>query len=128
MLGLLLVVLLLVVVVLSALVVILVKGNESLKAQHRAYVEAVNSVYSDHSNIIAGLQGEIEDLLTKRADDQETIATKDHHIAGLIKEVAARQATIEQAESIISVAIYERDSLKKDLESACKIADSLYRQ
>ena len=43
----LLVVLFVIVVVLSAAVGILVKGNESLKAQHRAYVDASNSVTAE---------------------------------------------------------------------------------
>ena len=74
-------------VVIVAVIAVLVKGNESLKAQHREYVVAVNTVYDNHSNVIIGLQGEIEALLAKRADDQEIIAAKDLHIAGLVEEI-----------------------------------------
>ena len=109
-------VLLLVLVVLSVLVIaVLLKGNESLKAQHKAYVSAVNSVYDNHSNIIIGLQGQIEDLLAQRADDQELIANKDHHIAGLIAEVAARQATVEGAFDEAAAFRNKAESLHKEL-------------
>ena len=97
MLVLLSVVLFVIVVVLTAAIVVLVKGNESLKAQYKAYVAASNSIYDNHADVIIGMQGQVEDLLAKRADDQEIIAAKDHHIAGLITEVAARQATVEGA-------------------------------
>ena len=83
----LLVLLFVIVVVLSAAVVVLVNGNSSLKAQHRAYVSASNSVYDNNSNVIIGLQGEIEALLAQRADDQAVITAKDLHIAGLVKEL-----------------------------------------
>ena len=96
-------------VVLSALVVILVKGNESLKAQHRAYVSASNSVYDDHSNIIIGLQQQVEELLAQRADDQAVISSKDGHIDGLIAEL---KLATEQ------VAALEKLSAEKEAELA----------
>ena len=103
-------VLLLVLVVLSVLVIaVLLKGNESLKAQHRAYVSAVNSVYDNHSNVIIGLQGEIEDLLVRRSDDQAVIAHKDSHIDGLVKEL---KSATEQ------VAILEKLSAETAMELA----------
>ena len=96
-------VLLLVLVVLSVLVIaVLLKGNESLKAQHRAYVVSVNSVYDNHSNVIAGLQGEIEELLVRRSDDQEIIATKDHHIAGLVEELKLATEQVSVLEKMVT--------------------------
>ena len=53
------------VVVLVVVLVVLINDNASLKAQHRAYVAAVNSVYDNHSNVIIGLQEQVEDLLTR---------------------------------------------------------------
>ena len=135
MLMLLMVVLFLVVVLSVVVIAVLVKGNESLKAQHRAYVTAVNSVYDNHADIIIGLQAQVEDLLAKRADDQAVISGKDHHIAGLVKEVSDRQAVIEAAfEEAWSLRVKAEElnrknlSLKKDRDKACEIADSLYRQ
>ena len=94
-------------VALSAVIAILIKGNASLKAQHRAYVVSVNSVYDNHSNVIVGIQEEIEELLARRADDQETIAAKDHHIAGLVEEI--KKATEK-------VAVLEKLSAEKEAE------------
>ena len=109
-------VILLFVVVLSAIVIaVLVRGNESLKAQHRAYVAASNSVYDDHANVIIGLQAQVEDLLSKRANDQAILAAKDHHIAGLVKEVAARQATVEKAFEEAAAFRNKAESLHKEL-------------
>ena len=102
-------------VVSFAALIVVVKGNESLKAQHRAYVSSVNSVYDNHSNIIIGLQGQVEDLLAQRADDQDIIANKDHHIAGLIAEVAARQATVEGAFDEAAAFRNKAESLHKEL-------------
>ena len=109
------VLLMVVLVVLSVVVAVLIKGNASLKAQHRAYVAAVNSVYDNHSNVVIGLQGEIEDLLTRRANDQAVIAAKDHHIAGLIAEVAARQAVVEGAFDEATAFRNKAESLHKEL-------------
>ena len=92
----LLVVLFVLVILFVIIIAVLVKSNESLKAQHRAYVSSVNSVYDNHSNIIIGLQGQVEDLLAQRADDQAVITAKDLHIAGLVGEIkkAAEQVAI----------------------------------
>lgn len=105
-----LVVLSVVLVVLFAAVVVLVKGVESLKAQHRAYVAAVNSVYDDNSNVIVGLQGEIEALLNKRADDQEVITTKDFHIAGLVEEIKKATEKIAVLEKLSAEAAVELEA------------------
>ena len=94
-------------VVLSVIVTVLVKGNSSLKAQHRAYVAAVNSVYDNHADVIIGLQEQVEDLLTRRADDQAVIAGKDLHIAGLVKEL---KLATEQ------VAVLEKLAAEKEAE------------
>ena len=107
MLVVLLVVLFVIVVVLATAVTVLVKGNESLKAQHRAYVSSVNSVYDNHSNVIVGLQEQVEELLTRRADDQEVISKKDLHIAGLVEEV--KKATKQ-------VAVLEKLAAEKEAE------------
>ena len=99
-----------VVFVLSAVVIaVLVKGNESLKAQHRAYVVSVNSVYDDHADIIVGLQTQVDDLLAKREDDQALLAAKDHHTAGLVKET--KKATKQ-------VAVLEKLAAEKEAELA----------
>ena len=112
---LLMVVLVVLSVVLSVAVTVLVKGNESLKAQYRAYVTSVNSVYDNHADVIIGMQAQVEDLLTRRADDQAVIAGKDHHIAGLIAEVAARQATVEGAFDEAAAFRNKAESLHKEL-------------
>ena len=107
-------------VVIVAVIAVLVKGNESLKAQHREYVVAVNTVYDNHSNVIIGLQGEIEALLAKRADDQEIIAAKDLHIAGLVEELkkATEQVAILEKKATEQVAILEKLATKKEAELA----------
>ena len=104
-------VLLLVLVVLSVLVIaVLLKENESLKAQHRAYVSAVNSVYDNHSNVIIGLQGEIEDLLVRRSDDQAVIAHKDSHIDGLVKELKSATEQVAILEKLSAEVALELDA------------------
>ncbi len=107
-----LVVLLLVfVVVLSvAVITVLVKGNASLKAQHRAYVTASNSVYDDHADIIIGLQAQVEDLLARRADDQELLTAKDGHIAGLVEEVKKATEKVAVLEKLSAEAAVELEA------------------
>ena len=74
-------------------------------------------------------------MLARRADDQALLASKDHNIDCLIKEVANRQATVEKAfEEAWSLREKAEElskknlSLKKDRDKACEIADSLYKQ
>ena len=111
----------LVFVVLSVLIIaVLLKGNESLKAQYRAYVNASNSVYDNHSNIIMGLQGQVEDLLTRRADDQDIIAAKDHHIAGLVKELNTKERRLNDL-------IFRNEALELRVKEVCSTSDELYR-
>ena len=117
MLNLLLVVL---VIVLFVIVIVLVKGNASLKAQHRAYVAAVNSVYDNHSNVIIGLQGEIEELLERRANDKEVINSKDLHIAGLVKEIGLKEKTINNLS-------FKNEALELRVKEVCSTSDELYR-
>ena len=97
-------------VVLSVIVTVLVKGNESLKAQHRAYVSAVNSVYDNNANLIIGLQEQVEDLLTRRADDQAVIAGKDLHIAGLVKELKLATEQVAVLEKLAVEATVELEA------------------
>ena len=97
-------------VVIVAVIAVLVKGNESLKAQHREYVVAVNTVYDNHSNVIIGLQGEIEALLAKRADDQTILSTKDGHIAGLVEEIKKATEQIAVLEKLAAEATVELDA------------------
>ena len=85
--------------------------------------------------VIKGLQEQVAALLEEKADLCDVISQKDHRIAGLVKEVAARQATLEQAfEEAWSLREKAEElsrknlSLKKDRDKACNIADSLYRQ
>ena len=85
--------------------------------------------------VIKGLQEQVAALLEDKADLCDVISQKDHRIAGLVKEVAARQATLEQAfEEAWSLREKAEElsrknlSLKKDRDKACNIADSLYRQ
>ena len=59
------------------------------------------------TNLIIGLQEQVEDLLTRRADDQAVIAGKDLHIAGLVKEL---KLATEQ------VAVLEKLAAKKEAE------------
>ena len=85
--------------------------------------------------VIKGLQEQVAALLEDKADLCDVISQKDHRIAGLVEEVAARQATLEQAfEEAWSLREKAEElsrknlSLKKDRDKACNIADSLYRQ
>jgi peptidoglycan hydrolase CwlO-like protein len=118
--NLLLVVLAVVVLVLSVVVAVLVKGNASLKAQHGAYVAAVNSVYDNHSNVIIGLQGEIEELLERRANDKEVINSKDLHIAGLVKEIGLKEKTINDLS-------FRNEALELRVKEVCSTSDELYQ-
>ena len=120
MLFLLMVVLVVVLVVLSVVVAVLVKGNASLKAQHGAYVAAVNSVYDNHADVIIGMQGQVEDLLVRRSDDQEIIAAKDHHIAGLVKEIGLKEKTINNLS-------FKNEALELRVKEVCSTSDELYR-
>ena len=103
----LLVVLLVIVVLAATVITVLVKGNESLKVQHRAYVVATNSVYDNHSNVIIGLQAQVEDLLAKRADDQAVITSKDLHVAGLIAEFKLATEKVAVLEKLAAEAAVE---------------------
>ena len=116
----LLMVVLFVIVVLTTAIVVLVKGNESLKAQHRAYVAAVNSVYDNHADVIIGMQGQVEDLLVRRSDDQEIIAAKDHHIVGLVKEIGLKEKTINNLS-------FKNEALELRVEEVCNTSDELYQ-
>ena len=107
-------------VVLFVIVAVLVKGNASLKAQHRAYVAAVNSVYDNHSNVIIGLQGEIEELLERRANDKEVINSKDLHIAGLVKEIGLKEKTTNDLS-------FRNEALELRVKEVCSTSDELYR-
>ena len=120
MLVLLLVVLFVLVILSVNVIAILVKGNESLKAQHRAYVAAVNSVYDNHADVIIGMQGQVEDLLVRRSDDQEIIAAKDHHIAGLVKELNTKEKTINNLS-------FKNEALELRVKEVCNTSDELYR-
>ena len=101
-------------------IAILVRGNSSLKAQHRAYVSSVNSVYDNHSNIIIGLQGQVEDLLAQRADDQAVITAKDHHIAGLVKELNTKERRLNDL-------IFRNEALELRVKEVCNTSDELYQ-
>ena len=116
----LLMVVLFVIVVLTTAIVVLVKGNESLKAQHRAYVAAVNSVYDNHADVIIGMQGQVEDLLVRRSGDQEIIAAKDHHIAGLVKELNTKERRLNDL-------IFRNEALELRVKEVCSTSDELYR-
>ena len=116
----LLVVLFVIVVLLSVVITILVKGNESLKAQYKAYVAAVNSVYDNHADVIIGMQGQVEDLLIRRSDDQEIIAAKDHHIAGLVKELNTKERRLNDL-------IFRNEALELRVKEVCNTSDELYQ-
>ena len=116
-----LVVLLLVVVLSVAVITVLVKGNESLKAQYRAYVAASNSVYDDHADIIIGLQAQVEDLLARRDDDQAILTAKDGHIAGLVEEIKKATSVAENLEKELRVKT-------KEVEQARKHATELFNK
>ena len=109
----LLVVLLFVVVIAAVVIAILVKGNESLKAQYRAYVSASNSVYDNHADIIIGLQAQVEDLLAKRADDQELLSRKDGHIDGLVEEIKKATSAAESLERDLRIKAKEVEQARK---------------
>ena len=109
-----------IVVVLSVVVAVLVKGNASLKAQHRAYVAAVNSVYDDHSNVIIGLQTQLTELLDTRAGDQEVASNKDLHIAGLVKELNTKERRLNDL-------IFRNEALELRVKEVCNTSDELYR-
>lgn len=106
-----LLVLLFIVVALSVVVTVLVKGNESLKTQHRAYVDASNSVYDNHADIIIGLQAQVEDLLSKRANDQELLTAKDNHIDGLVEEIKKAAEKVAVFEKLSTEAAVELEAV-----------------
>lgn len=108
------------IIILLLVVAVLVRGNESLKTQHRDYVSAVSSVYDDHSNVIIGLQAQITELLAQRADDQEVIANKDHHIAGLVKEIGLKEKTINDLS-------FRNEALELRVKEVCSTSDELYQ-
>ena len=116
----LLLVVLVVVLVLSVVVTVLVKGNASLKAQHRAYVAAVNSIYDNHADVIIGMKGQVEELLARRADDQAIIDQKDLHIAGLVKEIGLKEKTINDL-------IFRNEALELRVKEVCNTSDELYQ-
>ena len=107
-------------VVSFAALIVVVKGNESLKAQHRAYVAAVNSVYDNHSNVIIGLQTQLTELLDTRAGDQEVASNKDLHIAGLVKELNTKERRLNDL-------IFRNEALELRVKEVCNTSDELYQ-
>ena len=108
------------IIILLLVVAVLVRGNESLKTQHRDYVSAVSSVYDDHSNVIIGLQQQIEELLERRTNDQEVINSKDLHIAGLVKELNTKERRLNDL-------IFRNEALELRVKEVCSTSDELYR-
>ena len=127
-------VLLLVVVVAVVLSVAIVVA-ERREAKYKAVIVSLKEARTADANVIAGLQQQVAELLEDKADLNADIKRKDSQIAGLVSEVAARQATVDQAfEEAWSLRQKAEElsrknmSLKKDRDKACEIADSLYRQ
>ena len=116
----LLVVLFVIVVLLSVVITIIVKGNESLKAQYKAYVAASNSVYDNHADVIIGMQGQVEELLARRADDQAIIDQKDLHIASIVKEISTKERRLNDL-------IFRNEALELRVEEVCNTSDELYQ-
>ena len=108
------------VVILFVIIIVLVKGNESLKTQHRAYVAATNAIYDDHSNVIMGLQTQLTELLDTRADDQEVTSNKDLHIAGLVKELNTKERRLNDL-------IFRNEALELRVKEVCNTSDELYQ-
>ena len=124
--------LLMVVVVLFAIAVVTTERRE---AQYKAVIVSLKEARTVDANVIAGLQQQVAELLEDKADLNADIKRKDSQIAGLVSEVAARQATVEKAfEEAWSLRQKAEElakknlSLKKDRDKACEIADQLYRQ
>ena len=108
------------IIILLLVVAVLVRWNESLKTQHRDYVSAVSSVYDDHSNVIIGLQQQIEELLERRTNDYVVIDQKDLHIAGLVKEIGLKEKTINDLS-------FRNEALELRVKEVCSTSDELYR-
>ena len=108
------------VVILFVIIIVLVKGNESLKTQHRAYAAATNAIYEDHSNVIMGLQTQLAELLDTRADDQEVTSNKDLHIAGLVKELNTKERRLNDL-------IFRNEALELRVKEVCNTSDELYQ-
>ena len=124
-------VVLLLVVVLSVAIVV----AERRERQYKAVIASLKEARTADTAVIKGLQEQVAELLEDKAVLNDVISQKDHHIAGLVKEVVARQDTIDQAfEEAWSLRQKAEElakknlSLKKDRDKACEIADSLYRQ
>ena len=123
-----------VLVVLFVFSIVLV-ASERRERQYKAVIASLKEARTADAAVIKGLQEQVAALLEDKADLCDVISQKDHRIAGLVKEVAARQATLEQAfEEAWSLREKAEElsrknlSLKKDRDKACNIADSLYRQ
>ena len=124
-------VVLLLVVVLSVAIVV----AERRERQYKAVITSLKEARTADTTIIKSLQEQVTELLKDKNVLNDVISQKDHHIAGLVKEVVARQDTIDQAfEEAWSLRQKAEElsrknlSLKKDRDKACEIADSLYRQ
>ena len=121
-------VVLLLVVVLSVAIVV----AERRERQYKAVIASLKEARTADNAV---LQEQVAELLEDKAVLNDVISQKDHHIANLVSEVAARQATIDQAfEEAWSLRQKAEElakknlSLKKDRDKACEIADQLYRQ
>ena len=119
------------VVVLSVAIVV----AERRERKDKAVIASLKEARTADTAVIKGLQEKVAELLEDKAVLNDVISQKDHHIAGLVKEVVARQATIDQAfEEAWSLRQKAEElakknlSLKKDRDKACEIADQLYRQ
>lgn len=113
----------------------LIFAYERREKQYKALIASLREARTADAAVIKGLQEQVAELLENKADLYGSLKEKDSHIAGLVKEVAARQATIDQAfEEAWSLRQKAEElakkniSLKKDRDKACEIADNLYRQ
>ena len=97
MLMLLLVILLLVVVLSVAVITVLVKGNESLKAQHRAYVVATNSVTAEQKQEAECFRLHAEAFEIESMKKDEELQKLKEKVATLEKLAAEAAVELEEA-------------------------------
>ena len=114
---------LLLVVVLFATVIALfasLSREAQLKKLLREEAMEVAFVRETLEERIGEWQEEVAELLALRAADQEVISQKDLHIAGLVKELNAKEKTINNLS-------FKNEALELRVKEVCNTSDELYR-
>ena len=115
------------VVVLVVVVIVLVKGNESLKTQHRDYVSAVSSVYDDHSNMIIGLQQQVEGAFDEASAFRNKAESLHKELFEKKAEIAGLAAEVDEKERRLNDLIFRNEALELRVKELCETSDELYQ-